>query len=206
MKNSHMSTIADEIVFLKSTHQNYLIATNKNDTCYPFMFNLYSGSWSWSKRNLRTIDDDSIYRGDEGYDYITLHEAKAIIGDILPDEILLDSIDKYIEELKSMLKEKCKPQTKIRETHESLGEMIFIKSDETKSSRPLFKIGDKVKYKKGTAFSYNGDTIYPEEMPDYYIVEKGDVSFASLGVTKVTYQGKTVSIPTWNLELLTEEN
>ena len=79
------------------------------------------------------------------------------------------------------------------------------------SNQTVFKIGDKVKYKKGTTFSYNGDTIYPEEMPNYYIVKNGEVSqvgnTGSLGHdVKVTYEGKTVLLSSGYLELQSKED
>ena len=136
--DTSVKAIGEEIVFLEGWCSKDLIVTDKADTCYPFKFYLSQRIWGFERRSLRTIDGDSIYRGGEDYDAISLEKAKAIIGANLPDETLLEKIDNYTNKASKIYAAKeWRPTTKIRETRTPSGEMVTINKDGTKSSQPL---------------------------------------------------------------------
>ena len=141
IENPQISAIAKEIVFLEGQYQKCLIATNKNDTCHPFKFKRSSQRWFFSKRDLNTIDDDSINGVGEYYDYITLEKAKAIIGDVLPDEKLLDEIHEFIEKKwNNTLAKVWIPKKRIKERRWPTGSVSEITKDGLRYIMPAGEI------------------------------------------------------------------
>ena len=136
--DASVKAIGDEIVFMESWFKRNLIVTDKADICYPLMFIYAERKWGFETRDLRTIDGDSIYRGGEDYDAISLEKAKAIIGDSLPDETLLEKIEAFVDRVSRLSTAKeWRPTTKLKETRTPSGEMVTINKDGTKSSQPL---------------------------------------------------------------------
>jgi hypothetical protein len=141
MENLQGNTVSEEIVFLEGRFQGYLVATDKNDTCYPFMYDRNSRYWFFSTRDLCAIHGDSIYSGGADYDIITLEKAKIIIDGILPGDKLLDEIDKYIDiQRKYRLADEWIPEYKVNETRTPSGEMVWAGKDGARYSQPLGEI------------------------------------------------------------------
>ena len=80
-----------ELRFLYSSSKDVLVAA-RVQTGSTILFRQGYNDWDYSPRNIKQIEGDCIYNGDN-FEYITLEEARNIFKDIYPDEKLLDKMD-----------------------------------------------------------------------------------------------------------------
>jgi len=78
----------NELVFYTNFSRKALFAARRTGSA--IMFDESEQKWEYSRHNYYQLEIDCIY---DGFDNLTLEEAKKMYKDIIPDEKLLDKLD-----------------------------------------------------------------------------------------------------------------